>query len=40
MRILVTGATGFLGGYLVPELARAGHELSFSFAIPQAWMPE
>jgi nucleoside-diphosphate-sugar epimerase len=27
MRILVTGAAGFINGYLVPELLEAGHEI-------------
>jgi UDP-N-acetyl-alpha-D-quinovosamine dehydrogenase len=27
MRILVSGASGFIGGHLVPALAAAGHEL-------------
>ncbi len=27
MRILVTGAAGFLGGWILPELCRAGHEV-------------
>jgi dTDP-4-dehydrorhamnose reductase len=27
MRILVTGANGLLGGFLVPELVKAGHEV-------------
>ena len=27
MRVLVTGAAGFINGYLVPELLDAGHEV-------------
>ena len=27
MRVLVTGAAGFINGYLVPELLEAGHEV-------------
>ena len=27
MRILVTGAAGFICGYLIEELLRAGHEV-------------
>ena len=27
MRIVVIGATGHVGGYLVPRLVRAGHEV-------------
>ena len=28
MRVLVTGAAGFINGYLVPELLEAGHEVT------------
>ena len=28
MRILITGAAGFINGYLVPELLEAGHEVT------------
>jgi len=27
MKVLVTGAAGFICGYLVPELLEAGHEV-------------
>ena len=27
MKILVTGAAGFINGYLIPELLEAGHEV-------------
>ena len=27
MQILVTGGTGFLGGHLIPQLARDGHQM-------------
>jgi nucleoside-diphosphate-sugar epimerase len=30
MRILVTGASGFIGSHLCPALAAAGHELRAS----------
>ena len=27
MKVLITGAAGFINGYLVPELLEAGHEV-------------
>lgn len=30
MKVLVTGATGFVGGHLVPALERAGHSLTLA----------
>jgi nucleoside-diphosphate-sugar epimerase len=36
MRIAVTGATGFVGGHLLPHLLEAGHELSALTRKPQA----
>ena len=32
MRVAVIGATGHIGGYLVPRLVAAGHEVSRSAA--------
>ena len=28
MRILITGATGYVGGQLLPRLVEAGHEVT------------
>jgi uncharacterized protein YbjT (DUF2867 family) len=28
MRVFLTGATGFIGSYLAPELINAGHRLA------------
>ncbi|HWB93538.1 MAG TPA: NAD(P)-dependent oxidoreductase [Puia sp.] len=35
MRILVTGATGFIGRYAIAELLRAGHKVVASSAVPE-----
>jgi uncharacterized protein YbjT (DUF2867 family) len=41
MRVLVTGATGYVGGRLVPRLVDRGHEVSClvrdADAVPSAW---
>lgn len=29
MKILVTGATGYIGGRLIPELVALGHDVRF-----------
>lgn len=43
-RILVTGATGFIGGHLVPRLRRDGHELTLAVrsasSCPRAWLDD
>lgn len=40
MRVLVTGAAGFVARHLAAELARAGHEVVSTDVVPSApWMP-
>ncbi|MFW2387361.1 MAG: NAD-dependent epimerase/dehydratase family protein [Polyangiales bacterium] len=36
MRVLVTGATGFIGGHLVPALEAAGHDLTLALRDPES----
>ena len=43
MRILITGATGFIGQRLVRRMLRAGHEVVgltrvITFKVPSFWM--
>jgi uncharacterized protein YbjT (DUF2867 family) len=35
LRILVTGATGYIGGRLVPKLLEAGHQVRVLVRSPQ-----
>ncbi|MGB0189367.1 MAG: SDR family oxidoreductase, partial [Nocardioides sp.] len=37
MRVLVTGATGFIGARLVPALVEAGHEVRAMTRRPEAY---
>lgn len=37
-KILVTGATGFVGKHLVPELIAAGHDVRCAVSQPVAWL--
>ena len=36
MKVLLTGATGFVGGHLYPALVRAGHEVRCASRHPDA----
>ena len=36
MKVFVTGATGFIGGHVVPRLLRDGHELVCLVRRPEA----
>jgi len=40
MRVLVTGATGFVGGHLIPTLLAAGHEVVALTREPASYAPD